>query len=73
MKIAKTQIEITLTKADEERLLSLVGEFEDGFFCDGCECYGVTCAECPLNTIDEMAKDLRIAVLDFINKAKREG
>lgn len=73
MKIAKSKIEVTLTKADEEHLISLVDKFEDGYFCDGCECAGVTCAECPLKVIDDMAMDLRIAVLDFINKAKREG
>ena len=73
MKIAKSKIEITLTNEDKARLLSSVWNFEDGYFCNGSKCDGVICAECPLGDINDMAINLRRAIINVVNQADIEG
>lgn len=70
MEIIKQAIKVKLTEEEEKRLIEKVNRFTDGELCDGIECGGIRCQECPINLLDEQAKALRLSVLNFINGAE---
>ena len=70
MEIIKQAIKVKLTEEEKKRLIEKVDRFTDGELCDGMECNGIHCLNCPINLLDEQAKALRVSVLNFINGAE---
>lgn len=70
MIIIKQVVKVELTEEEKKTLIKKVDHFTDGELCEGIECSGMHCQDCPINLLDDQAKALRISVLNFINGAE---
>lgn len=61
-------VKVILNEKDKKHWESLACSLEDGCFCKECDCGDVSCSECPVKPLNDMARELRIAVFDFLNK-----
>ena len=70
MELIKQVVKVKLTENEKKYLIEKVDCFTDGELCQGIECRGIHCQDCPIKLLDDQAVAFRLSILKFIQGAE---